>query len=70
MREFQSPSLSHDCRGIKKYSPVTMWGHLYPLERDKTKNKASQIAVHEGGVKTPGSQFPQEVRSERSKRKW
>lgn len=51
VRGFQSPSLSHDCRGIKKYSPVTMWEHLYPLERDKTKNKASQIAVHEGGVK-------------------
>lgn len=51
VRGFQSRRLSHDCRGIKKYSPATMWGHLYPLERDRTKNKASQIAVHEGGAK-------------------
>lgn len=25
--------------------------HLYPLERDKTKNKANQIALHEGVAK-------------------
>ena len=54
MRAFQSPRLSHDCQGIKEYSPATMWEHLYPFERDTTKNKANQIPQPEGVAKPAG----------------
>ena len=57
MRAFQSPRLSHDCQGIKEYSPATMWEHLYPFKRGTTKNKANQIAQHEGVAK-PAAPHP------------
>lgn len=43
-RGFQSSRLSHDCRGIKKYSPATMWEHLYPSERG-TEQETKQVKL-------------------------
>lgn len=50
-----------------------MWEHLYPLERDKTENKANQIALCEGVAKPQPARSLHhlwEVRNEGSEREW